>query len=85
MQYQTANDMAEDVKKIIDDYWKLELSESDFLSSISNIFLNSENRGLAIRGLQFKAGFERKVGKKRLAEIKRVLKKENHELFHDLQ
>lgn len=85
MSYQTANQMAEDVKRLIDNYWRLELSENAFSATLLDIFSNSGSRGLAIRGLQFKAGFERKVGKKRLMEIKRVLVKVNRELFQYLQ
>lgn len=69
MSYQTANKMAEDA----------------FSATLLDIFSNSGSRGLAMRGLKFKAEFERKVGKKRLMEIKRVLVKVNRELFQYLQ
>lgn len=81
MKFNTMDQVAEELKKQIDCYWKLDISEESLISEISNIFSNTENRGLVMRGPKFKAGFERKLGKKRIEELKRVLIKINRELY----
>lgn len=73
MSYQTLIQIADDLKQIIDNFWKLELTEQEMISAIEVIFSDANNRGLMMRGLNFKAGFERKLGKKRIDEIKRAL------------
>ena len=84
MRFNTMEQAAEKLKKEIDSYWKLDISEEKLISEISNIFSDTENRGLIMRGPKFKAGFERKLGKKRIEELKRVLIKINRELYKAL-
>ena len=46
MAYQTINQISEKLKQLIDDYWKLELSEEQLKNELSQIFSDTENRGL---------------------------------------
>ncbi len=82
--YNTTECLAQDIKNLIDSYWKLEIFEEEFLKDMSDIFMNVANRGLAMRGLSFKAGFERKLGKKRIDELVKALLKIDSELFKGL-
>lgn len=84
MSYKNMNHLAEDIKQLIDNYWKLEMSEAKIITEVSYIFSDTVNRGLIMRGLCFKAGFERKLGKKRIEEIKRILVKVDKELYEGL-
>ena len=84
MTYQTINQISEKLKQLVDDYWKLELSEEQLKSELSQIFSDTANRGLVMRGPRFKAGFERKLGKKRIEEIKKNLIKIDKELYRGL-
>lgn len=72
------------VKQEVDNYWRLEISEEKLISEISSVFSDTVNRGLVMRGPNFKAGFERKLGKKRIEEIKRILIKIDKELYQGL-
>ena len=54
------------------------------LYTVASIFSDTLNRGLVMRGPNFKAGFERKLGKKRIEEIKKILIKINKELYKGL-
>ena len=47
--------VAEKIKQEVDDYWKLEISEEKLISEISSIFSDTLNRGLVMRGPNFKA------------------------------
>lgn len=58
MSFQTMNEAAEKLKSLVDDYWKLKVSEKEFIHEISDVFSNTDNRGLIMRGFTFKAGFE---------------------------
>lgn len=84
MTYQTINQISEKLKQLVDDYWKLELSEEQLKNELSQIFSDTANRGLVMRGPSFKAGFERKLGKKRIEEIKKILIKIDKELYRGL-
>ncbi len=84
MNYKTMSEVAEKLKKIIDGYWRLDISEKKLIAEIAEIFNNTDNRGLVMRGPKFKAGFERKLGKKRIEELIKVLKKVDNGLFKAL-
>jgi uncharacterized protein (TIGR04540 family) len=84
LEFKTMDQVAEKIKQEVDDYWKLEISEEKLISEISSIFSDTLNRGLVMRGPNFKAGFERKLGKKRIEEIKKILIKINKELYKGL-
>ena len=84
MSFQTMNEVAEVMKTLVDDYWKLKVSEKDFIHEISVAFSNTDNRGLIMRGFSFKAGFERILGKKRLEEVKKALVKIDKDLYAGL-
>lgn len=84
MKFNTMDQVAEKLKNEIDSYWKLDISEEKLILETSNIFSDTENRGLTMRGPKFKAGFERKLGKKRIEELKRVLIKIDGELYKAL-
>lgn len=84
MVYQTMNQLADDLKKLVDCYWRLDISEENLSEEVSRVFSDTSNRGLIMRGPSFKAGFERKMGKKRIEEIKKVLIKIDRELYRGL-
>lgn len=84
MPYKNMNDITERIKCLIDNYWKLEITEKKFTSEISNIFSDTSNRGLVMRGLTFKASFERVLGKKRIDELKKTLVKIDRDLYSGL-
>ena len=84
MLYKNMNQMAQDIKFLIDRYWKLDLTGAELNQQISLIFSYTENRGLAMRGPAFKAGFERKLGKKRIEELSGVLLSIDAQLYHRL-
>lgn len=71
--YTTLKDVAEELKRLIDNFWKLELNEEQLRKKLSLIFSDANNRQLMMRGLKFKAGFERILGKKRIDELKNQL------------
>ena len=80
MSFQTMNEAAEKLKSLVDDYWKLKVSEKEFIHEISDVFSNTDNRGL----ITFKAVFERILGKKRLEEVKKALIKVDKDLYSGL-
>ena len=84
MLYKNMNQMAQDIKILIDRYWKLEKRGAELKQQISLIFSYTENRGLAMRGPAFKAGFERKLGKKRIEELSGVLLSIDAQLYDGL-
>lgn len=84
MSFQTMNEAAEKLKSLVDDYWKLKVSEKEFIHEISDVFSNTDNRGLIMCGFTFKAGFERILGKKRLEEVKKALIKVDKDLYSGL-
>ena len=84
MSFQTMNEAAEKLKSLVDDYWKLKVSEKEFIHEISDVFSNNDNRVLIMRGFSFKAGFERILGKKRLEEVKKALIKVDKDLYSGL-
>lgn len=84
MHYETLDQVADEVKRIVDNYWKLEITAQSMESSVKCIFQHSSNRGLVMRGLRFKPAFVRKLGEKRIEELKRVLLKIDSELYSDL-
>lgn len=85
LQYETVEQLASVMVSLIDSYWKLEISEEDFLSQIAHVFLEPNLRGIAMRGLNFKSAFERKLGKKRIAELTLALIKIDKKTFQGLK
>lgn len=81
MLFNNMNEMTGKIKSLIDDYWKLEITEKKYVSEISKIFSETSNRGLVMRGCAFKAGFERILGKKRIDELKKTLIKIDKDLY----
>lgn len=71
--YSTVNELSKYVKDVIDSHWRLETTEEEMISSISEIFLDVHNRELAFRGNSFSATFERKLGVKRTSLLKELL------------
>ena len=62
MNYKTAVAFAKDIKRLIDNYWKLDVSKEKLIESIAILFSNTENRGLALRGSTFSASFAKILG-----------------------
>ena len=71
--YNTVNELSKYVKNAIDSHWRLETTEEEIISSISIVFSDVHNRGLAFRGNSFSATFERKLGIKRISFLKELL------------
>lgn len=84
MNYKTAVAFAKDIKRLIDNYWKLVVSKEQLIESIAILFSNTENRGLALRGSTFSASFAKILGKKRLLVLKEILKAIDVELYNEL-
>lgn len=84
MEIKTVNDMAQYIKPVIDKYWSKEVSRNDTLAEIENLFKIPKNRGIAMRGNKFTPSFERKLGKKRIEELKNFLSEIDKELYGDL-
>lgn len=84
MNYKTAVAFAKDIKRLIDNYWKLVVSKEQLIESIAILFSNTENRGLALRGSTFSASFAKILGKKRLLVLKEILKAIDAELYNEL-
>lgn len=84
MNYKTAVAFAKDIKRLIDNYWKLVVSKEQLIESIAILFSNTGNRGLALRGSTFSASFAKILGKKRLLVLKEILKAIDAELYNEL-
>lgn len=84
MEFRTVNDMTQYIKNVIDNYWNLEVSRCDTLNIIETIFKVQKNRGIAMRGDKFTPSFERKLGKKRIMELRNFLREINAELYDGL-
>lgn len=82
MSFQSLDQISSYLKSLIDDYWKLEMSEDVFINKISAVMSNTDNRALIMRGPCFKAGFERKMGKKRIQEFVNALIMIDEELYN---
>ena len=84
LNYTTTIDFAKDVKKAIDDYWKLTLSKEQMVERVAAWFEKAENRGLALRGATFSTSFAKVLGKKRLSTLKETLKTIDADLYNEL-
>lgn len=84
MEYRTVNDLTEYLKHVIDNYWNLEVSRNHTLEIVKRLFSYQKNRGIAMRGDKFTPSFERKLGKKRLLELRVFLKEIDAKLYNDL-
>ena len=84
MNYKTAVAFAREVRKVIDDYWKLVASKEDLIDKVTFLFANTENRGLALRGSTFSTTFSKVLGKKRLSVLKETLKVIDAGLYNEL-
>lgn len=84
MNYTTTLAFANEVKSIIDDYWKLILSNEQLVEKIKFLFSDVDNRGLALRGTAFTTSFSKVLGKKRIAVLKDTLKSIDAKLYNKL-
>ena len=84
MNYTTTLAFANEVKSIIDDYWKLIISNEQLVKRIKILFCDVDNRGLALRGTAFTTSFSKVLGKKRIAVIKETLKSIDAKLYNNL-
>lgn len=84
MNYKTAVAFAREVRKVIDDYWKLVASKEDLIDKVTILFANTENRGLALRGSTFSTTFSKVLGKKCLSVLKETLKVIDAGLYNEL-
>jgi len=81
MVYLTTKDFANTVKEIIDDYWKLILTEKDMKCKINILFSEVENRKLALRGSKFVVTFSKILGKKRITVLIETLRSIDANLY----
>ncbi len=84
MSYSNVKEISEKMKALVDDYWKLGITETEFTKEISIVFSNTDNRGLVMRGYDFKPSFVRVLGKNRIEEIKKALIKIDKDLYGGL-
>ncbi|QPK89537.1 TIGR04540 family protein [Bacillus velezensis] len=69
--YRTQRDLAVDLNKIIDSYWREEIKESELIDGIKNLYEN--NREKLIKDNQFTKVVQQQCGKRRLAVVGKVL------------
>ena len=72
--------LADAIKKLIDDYWALELPESKMVKTLNLIYEN--NKDMIIRDGNITAIIKQRLGKKRLDLLMKVL---NNQRFEDNQ
>ncbi|MCM3139807.1 TIGR04540 family protein [Bacillus safensis] len=69
--YRTQRDLAVDLNKIIDSYWREEIKENELIDGIKNLYEN--NRGKLIKDNQFTKVVQQQCGKRRLAVVGKIL------------
>lgn len=69
--YRTQRDLAVDLNKIIDSYWREEIKENELIDGIKNLYEN--NREKLIKDNQFTKVVQQQCGKRRLAVVGKVL------------
>ena len=79
--YNTVNELAEVVKRIIDAHWRLEKSKEELMNDLREIFAEPKYCGIALRGMAFSATFEQRLGKKRTRFLKEVLNQIDSQKF----
>ena len=84
MNYTTTLAFANEVKSIIDDYWKLIITNEQLTEKIKILFSDVDNRGLALRGTAFTKSFSKVLGKKRIVVLKETLKSIDAKLYNKL-
>lgn len=72
MDYKAAIVFAKDIKRLIDNHWKLIVSKEQLTKNIAILFSNTENRGLSIKKFNFSASFAKVLGKKCLLVLKAI-------------
>lgn len=80
--YNTVNELATEIKTIIDAHWRLEKSKENFVEEIEEIFAEPKHCGIALRGMMFSATFEQRLGKKRTQFLKVLLNQIDPPKFH---
>ena len=73
--FKNQRDLAQELIKIIDMYWKKELIESDMEFYIKQIVQN--NNGKVYKGNEFTSIIKQRLGKKRIELISKVLEKKD--------
>ncbi|MBT2572531.1 TIGR04540 family protein [Bacillus sp. ISL-51] len=69
--YRTQRDLAVDLNKIVDSYWREEIKENELIDGIKNLYEN--NREKLIKDNQFTKVVQQQCGKRRLAVVGKVL------------
>lgn len=69
--YRTQRDLAVDLNKIIDSYWREEIKENELIDGIKNVYEN--NREKLIKDNQFTKVAQQQCGKRRLAVVGKIL------------
>jgi uncharacterized protein (TIGR04540 family) len=70
--YSNANDTAKAIKRIIDSFWKQDITKEQAASYVNDILKISENRSRVFRGDKFTAVFENTLGKRRLVDFNQM-------------
>lgn len=67
--------LADAIKKVIDDYWSLELPEPKMIKTLNHLYDNNKDK--IIHDGNFTAIIKQRLGKKRLELLMKVLNIEN--------
>ena len=70
----SANKVAKDVKKIIDEFWSGKCEKEEATKRIKGILDDPERRIKVMRGENYTGVFENVLGKKRIAEFEELMK-----------
>lgn len=70
----TANKVAKEVKKIIDEFWSGRCTKDEAIKRIKKIMDDPDQRIKIMRGEKYTGVFENILGKKRIAEFEELTK-----------
>ncbi|MEK5442560.1 TIGR04540 family protein [Fredinandcohnia sp. FSL W7-1320] len=71
MFYRTQRELAVDLNKLVDSYWREEIKENDLIVGIKNLYLHNQEK--LIKDNEFTKVVQQQCGKRRLAIVGRVL------------
>lgn len=75
--FKSQEDLADTLKKIIDDYWNLEIREEDLIETIKKIVEN--NKEIIYKDNDYTAIVKQRLGTKRITLIEKIIKIEKEE------
>ena len=69
--FKNQKDLAEGIKKAVDDYWKLEITEPDLIEYLKQVYENNADK--ILKNDEITSVLKQRLGKKRLELIIKVL------------